>query len=62
MNTFVRIEDGVVMERYETELNDITGLFNASLTWLNVTAISPMPDQNWTYDGKVFTAPASPSV
>ena len=60
MNTYARIENGTVMELFETV--SIDGLFNAALVWIDVTNASPQPQQNWTYDGSTFKAPVASSA
>ncbi len=47
MKTYARISSGFVAELFSTE-GDITAMFNASLVWVEVTAISPQPQIGWS--------------
>ncbi|MEX3933257.1 hypothetical protein AB4Y32_15890 [Paraburkholderia phymatum] len=31
-------------------------------TMVDITSVSPQPQQGWSYDGKVFTAPSTKTV
>ena len=33
---------------------------SASLSWIDLTGLSPQPEVSWTYDGRDFIAPPAP--
>jgi hypothetical protein len=55
MKRYARIQDGVVVEFFSTEL-DIATLFHPDLVWVDVTS-NPAVTYNWSYAGNAFTAP-----
>lgn len=59
MKTYARIDGGVVMELFSTDL-DITELFHPELVWIDVTDVSPAPQERWLYDGSTFAEPPPP--
>lgn len=56
MKTYAHIENGMVVEIFESD-QEISVLFNAAMEWVDVTGISPSPVAGWLYDGSDFTAP-----
>lgn len=46
MKTYARIETGIVFELLETDEN-IALMFNPAFVWVDVTNVSPQPQQNW---------------
>ena len=48
---------GVVVDVLVTS-HSIVGAFPASVTVVDVTAVTPQPARGWTYTGAVFVAPA----
>jgi len=60
MKTYARIYGGTVAELFSTD-GDITTMFHPSLTWVDVTAVSPAPQVGWNYAAGAFSAPSSPS-
>lgn len=67
MKIYARVESGIVLEIIEP-LADEDGIevpielrfteeFVATL--IDITGIDPQPDQRWTYDGAVFSAPVA---
>lgn len=61
MGAYVRVDNGVVAELFETD-GDITEMFNPAIVWVDVTTVAPQPQVGWGYDGHAFTAPASAPV
>lgn len=63
MGTYLRIEDGVAVEKFEFD-GDISQAFHASLVFVSIDGLDPAPDVGWSYDGTTFTAPveAAPTV
>lgn len=64
MKTYVRIEDGIVVESTQLDNSiDITQLYHPDFQWIDITEITPQPEQRWnTSDGgKTFSAPPAPS-
>lgn len=58
MSVYARVEGGVVVELFTPPTNvPLASCFPSALTWVDVTAVSPAPQQGWTYDGAVFAAP-----
>lgn len=68
MQTYARIVNGVVEEIIGPMTDEegkeiaISDRFHPLIvdTLVDVAMIVPMPSQGWTYDGKTFSAPASP--
>ncbi len=56
MRTFARIQDGLVVERFNTN-QDIATLFNPALVWIDATD-TPAVAEGWTFDGHNFAPPA----
>lgn len=63
MKTYARIQGGMVAEILSTD-GDISQMFHPDLLWVDVTAMSPRPEQNWsaieTSAQWVFAAPPAP--
>lgn len=58
MKYFALIEDGIVLEVKEIGDDfDIYMFYPPDYKWVNITGMSPMPDQQWSYDGADFTPP-----
>lgn len=63
---YARIENGVVLEIIKPLLDDDGNEFPVAARFvpelaaqmIDVTDVSPMPEQRWTYDGTTFTPPA----
>ena len=55
--TYAQVIGGKVVETLTTSA-DIAQLFPASLTWYDVTALSPQPTAGWGFSGTTFAAPA----
>lgn len=53
---YAHVINGIVVETLSTDL-DITHLFPASLTWFDVTSLSPQPVAGWLFSGTVFSEP-----
>jgi hypothetical protein len=47
MKTYARIANGAVFELIETDGN-IEEMFTPDLVWVDVTDVSPQPQQRWT--------------
>ena len=62
MNIYARVEDGVVMEIIPPREDglEIEKRFHPDFvaTLVDITDVSPAPDQRWTYDGETFSPPA----
>ena len=56
--TYAHVVKGVVVEGLSTS-HDVTKLFPSTMTWVDVTDLSPMPGRLWTYAEGVFTAPVA---
>lgn len=54
---FALISDGAVVQvsASEFEVHD-------TLSWVDISTVTPEPAAGWTYDGAVFHAPVVPSV
>lgn len=61
MQTYARLENGVVMEIIATD-QDIKTMFSPGLVWVEITNITPLPAEGWTYDGTAFAPPPGPSL
>jgi hypothetical protein len=65
MQTYARIYGGIVVERIATD-RDITMMFHPSLVWVDVSGISPQPQEGWsateTAGAWSFAAPALPAL
>ena len=65
MNTWARIQAGVVVEilSLAAALTPGVDIFTPAFaaTLVNVTTVSPSPQIGWTYNGTVFAAPAAPT-
>lgn len=61
MKTYAHIENGVVVEIFESD-QEISALFNAAMEWVDVTGLSPTPAAWWLYDGSTFTEPPTPTT
>lgn len=65
MATYVRIEDvfgaTVVVEVFNGTKTDIKKRYHPDFvaTLIDVSGVSPSPDQWWTYDGTTFQPPAA---
>lgn len=59
--TYARIDKGVVVELFTTS-GDIAEMFHPSLTWIDITAVSPQPQVGCSYAGGKFSAPSAPSA
>lgn len=46
MKIYARIDKGIVMEMFSTDA-DIADLFHPELVWVDVTDVTPQPDDNW---------------
>jgi hypothetical protein len=65
MKTYARVEDGVIQEIIEPFADpngneySIEERFVPELVvqMIDITGVTPKPDQMWTYDGAVFAAP-----
>ncbi len=57
VRTYAHVVKGTVVETLSTA-QDISDLFPASLTWFDVTALTPQPSAGWSFSGTVFSAPA----
>lgn len=60
MNTYARIQNGVVAELFETDGN-IAQMFHADLEWDDVTNITPLPQQGWIKNGSSYVQPQPPA-
>jgi hypothetical protein len=62
MSLYTRIQDGVVAELFTPPPGSppIDQMFNADLTWIDATVVSPAPQVGWTYNGTAFAAPPPP--
>lgn len=61
MKTFARIVDGSVAETLGLpDDQDIYTYFPESMLWVEITNISPMPGERWTYDGETFAPYVAP--
>lgn len=63
MNVYARVAGGVVMELISLDASiPVANAFEASVvaSLVNVTSVTPQPQQGWTYSGGVFSAPAAP--
>jgi hypothetical protein len=58
---YARVDGGAVMEMFATT-GDITTMFHPSLTWVEITSISPQPQVGWSYAAGVFSAPSAPAA
>lgn len=47
MKTYARIDHGIVMELFSTDA-DIADLFHPDLVWVDVTDVTPQPNDNWS--------------
>lgn len=56
MKTFARIEHQEVAEIVNLDVDPVE-LFHPSLTWIDITNMSPQPQVNYLYDNGIFTAP-----
>lgn len=61
MKTYARINGGVVAELFDTD-GDIREMFHPDLIWVDVTDISPMPQEGWTLSDGSFNKPAPPPL
>lgn len=58
MKYFALIENGIVLEVKEIGDDfDIYIFYPLEYKWVDITGMSPMPDQQWSYDGTDFTPP-----
>jgi len=62
--TYARIANDVVAELVTLDASlNVTEVFNLALVFVNVTNVSPMPQQGWTYTApSTFTPPSPPSI
>ncbi len=56
VRTYAHVVSGTVVETLATSLS-IESLYPASLTWYDVTSLSPQPVAGWSFSGTVFSAP-----
>ncbi|MGI4796791.1 MAG: hypothetical protein ACRYG8_22615 [Janthinobacterium lividum] len=59
--TYAHVIGGLVVEILATDV-DMSTLFPASLMWIDVTGMSPMPSPGWGWTGSQFSAPAVKAV
>jgi hypothetical protein len=57
MKTYARVDQGVVMELLTTG-DDIAEMFNPALVWIDITSVTPQPQQGWNYAEGAFTEPS----
>lgn len=60
MKTYARIYAGQVAELFSTD-QDIATLFHPALVWVDITGMSPQPQERWLYAGGVFSPPPPPA-
>ena len=53
---YAHVIKGAVVEILTTDI-DISKLFPATLTWYDVTALSPQPVAGWSFSGTLFSEP-----
>jgi hypothetical protein len=60
--TYARIQGGIVVELVELDASlDVAVVFNPSLTFIDVTGVSPAPQPYWSYTApSTFAAAAEP--
>ncbi|MNN60863.1 hypothetical protein D3C81_1760700 [compost metagenome] len=56
MRKYARIQDGVVVETLDWD-GWIYDLMPEHLNWVEITGMDPLPDQQWLYDGSIFSPP-----
>lgn len=59
MKSYARIDDGIVLELFSTDL-DITTLFHPDMTWIDISELEVTPAEGWTFDGSIFAEPVPP--
>jgi hypothetical protein len=57
MKKYARVQDGIVVELFETDL-DILTLFNPNLVWTEITDATPV-SESWRFEAGRFEAPAA---
>ena len=64
MKTYARVFDGAVVELLSTSVN-IAEMFHPDLVWVDVTSVSPAPQQGWVASESggtwSFAAPVAPA-
>lgn len=59
---YARIEAGTVREIISRADNfDLTKAYHPSLVWVDITGVTPAPNEYWFYDGTTFSPPLPPA-
>lgn len=60
--SYARITNGIVAELFTLPAGSppIAEMFHPSLTWVDVTNVSPAPQAGWSYSGGSFAPPPAP--
>lgn len=63
MRDYARTEEDLLVEFLSLEDNqEIYELFPPTLTWVEITGMSPVPGYGWSWDGVKFNEPPPPYV
>lgn len=59
MRNYARIDDGIVVELFKTDL-DITTIFHPDMLWIDITDLEVRPAEGWTFEADRFAEPVAP--